>query len=81
MKTIESLQRWLKAKGFDPGPIDGLDGPPGTSDLLKQFRSRVSLHVHHRLKNETSPQSKATRRLKKICYSREVFEGSDDFPR
>jgi len=27
MKTIESLQRWLRAKGFDPGPIDGLDGP------------------------------------------------------
>jgi hypothetical protein len=25
--TIESLQRWLKAKGFDPGPIDGMDGP------------------------------------------------------
>lgn len=27
MKTIESLQRWLKAKGFDPGPLDGIDGP------------------------------------------------------
>jgi hypothetical protein len=27
MNTIESLQRWLKAKGFDPGPIDGVDGP------------------------------------------------------
>jgi hypothetical protein len=27
MKTIESLQRWHKAKGFDPDPIDGLDGP------------------------------------------------------
>jgi peptidoglycan hydrolase-like protein with peptidoglycan-binding domain len=26
-KTIESLQRWLKAKGFDPSPIDGTDGP------------------------------------------------------
>jgi hypothetical protein len=25
--TIESLQWWLKTKGFDPGPIDGLDGP------------------------------------------------------
>jgi hypothetical protein len=27
MKTIESLQRWLIAKGFDPGPVDGIDGP------------------------------------------------------
>ena len=27
MNTIESLQQWLKAKGFDPGPVDGLDGP------------------------------------------------------
>jgi hypothetical protein len=27
MNTIESLQRWLKAKGFDPGPIYGIDGP------------------------------------------------------
>ena len=26
-KTIESLQRRFKAKGFDPGPIDGIDGP------------------------------------------------------
>jgi len=27
VNTIESLQLWLKAKGFNPGPIDGLDGP------------------------------------------------------
>jgi hypothetical protein len=27
VNTIESLQVWLKAKGFNPGPIDGLDGP------------------------------------------------------
>ena len=27
MNTIESLQLWLKSKGFDPGPIDGTDGP------------------------------------------------------
>jgi hypothetical protein len=27
MKTIESLQRWLKAKGFRQGPIDGIEGP------------------------------------------------------
>jgi hypothetical protein len=27
MKTILSLQQWLKAEGFDPGPIDGADGP------------------------------------------------------
>ena len=26
-KTIESLQQWLKEKGFNPGPIDGEDGP------------------------------------------------------
>jgi hypothetical protein len=26
-KTIESLQQRLKAKGFNPGPIDGIDGP------------------------------------------------------
>jgi hypothetical protein len=27
VNTIESLQLWLKSKGFNPGPIDGLDGP------------------------------------------------------
>jgi hypothetical protein len=27
MNTIESLQRWLAAKGFNPGPFDGIDGP------------------------------------------------------
>jgi hypothetical protein len=26
-KTIESLRRWLRAKGFDPGPMDGIEGP------------------------------------------------------
>jgi hypothetical protein len=26
-KTIESLQQRLKAKGFNPGLIDGIDGP------------------------------------------------------
>jgi peptidoglycan hydrolase-like protein with peptidoglycan-binding domain len=26
-KTIESLQRWLKAKRFNPGAIDSIDGP------------------------------------------------------
>jgi hypothetical protein len=27
MNTIESLQRWLAAKGLNPGPFDGIDGP------------------------------------------------------
>jgi peptidoglycan hydrolase-like protein with peptidoglycan-binding domain len=26
-KTIESLQQWPTEKGFNPGPIDGENGP------------------------------------------------------
>ncbi|WP_273206844.1 peptidoglycan-binding domain-containing protein [Marinobacter subterrani] len=35
--TVEALQKKLRSKGFDPGPIDGVIGP-GTTRALKAFQ-------------------------------------------
>src|SRR5271165_4708022 len=54
MKTIESLQRLLKAKGFDPGPIDGLDGP-------KTFAAWSVYRAANGASNERPPAEAAPR--------------------
>ena len=54
MKTIESLQRWLKAKEFDPGPIDGLDGP-------KTFAAWSVYQAANGASNERPPAEAAPR--------------------
>jgi peptidoglycan hydrolase-like protein with peptidoglycan-binding domain len=44
-KTIESLQQWLKEKGFNPGPIDGENGPKtfkAWSDYIGQAANGAS---------------------------------------
>jgi peptidoglycan hydrolase-like protein with peptidoglycan-binding domain len=53
-KTIESLQRWLKAKGFDPGPIDGLNGP-------KTFAAWAAYQTANVASNESPPAETAPR--------------------
>ena len=42
----------MKAKGFDPGPIDGIMGPKTTS-ALKDFQKREGLQVTGHLNAET----------------------------
>jgi hypothetical protein len=49
MKTILSLQQWLKEEGFDRGPIDGADGPQDlcrvvslSADAKKVIKSELS---------------------------------------
>jgi hypothetical protein len=45
MNTIKSLQQWLKEEGFDPGPIDGADGPntfKAWSDYIGQAANGAS---------------------------------------
>ena len=54
METIESLQRLLKAKGFDPGPIDGLDGP-------KTFAAWSVYQAANGASNERRPAEAAPR--------------------
>jgi murein L,D-transpeptidase YcbB/YkuD len=40
--AVESLQKKLLAKGFNPGAIDGAFGP-NTEDALKRFQEREGL--------------------------------------
>ena len=35
---VLETQAWLKAFGFDPGPLDGLAGPK-TTDAVKRYRT------------------------------------------
>lgn len=35
---VRETQAWLKAFGFDPGPLDGLPGPK-TTDAVKRYRT------------------------------------------
>jgi len=41
----------MKAKGFDPGPIDGIMGPKTTS-ALKDFQKKEGLQMTGRLNAE-----------------------------
>lgn len=41
---VKELQQALLAKGFSPGPIDGIFGPK-TEDAVKRFQERHGLEV------------------------------------
>jgi|ERR1035441_595665 hypothetical protein len=41
-KTAESVQRALKDKGYDPGPIDGHAGPK-TQEALRAFQAEQKM--------------------------------------
>ncbi|MBF8297687.1 MAG: osmY [candidate division NC10 bacterium] len=51
-ENVKAAQDAMKAKGFDPGPIDGIMGPKTTS-ALKDFQKREGLQVTGRLNAET----------------------------
>jgi hypothetical protein len=52
MSDVRDAQRALKAKGFDPGPVDGRMGPR-TSAALKQFQEKENLTATGTLDAET----------------------------
>jgi peptidoglycan hydrolase-like protein with peptidoglycan-binding domain len=50
--TIRSVQQALKDKGFDPGPVDGINGP-GTRSALKKYQDQQHLTADGRLGPKT----------------------------
>ena len=50
--TITKVQKALKEKGFDPGPIDGLMGPR-TSKALRDFQIQKDIQVTGAINKET----------------------------
>jgi carboxyl-terminal processing protease len=51
-KDVRAAQESLKAKGYDPGPIDGVRGRKTTS-ALKAFQKAEKLPVTGELTSET----------------------------
>lgn len=44
LETLEGAQKALKALGFDPGKIDGRDGP-NTQDAVRKFQAHVTIKI------------------------------------
>lgn len=49
---VRAEQQALKDKGFDPGPVDGIDGPK-TRNALRQFQSKQNLAQDGKLGPQT----------------------------
>jgi peptidoglycan hydrolase-like protein with peptidoglycan-binding domain len=50
--TVRSVQQALKDKGFDPGPVDGLNGPV-TRSAVQKFQAQQNLTADGRLGPKT----------------------------
>jgi Putative peptidoglycan binding domain len=59
MSDVRDAQRALKAKGFDPGPIDGKMGPR-TSAAVKEFQDKENLTATGQLDAETQSRLMAS---------------------
>jgi peptidoglycan hydrolase-like protein with peptidoglycan-binding domain len=44
LETMDGVQSALKALGFDPGKVDGRDGP-NTQNAVRQFQARATIKV------------------------------------
>lgn len=51
-QTVRAAQQALKSKGFDPGPIDGIDGPR-TEAATRDYQQHESLTADGRLGPKT----------------------------
>jgi peptidoglycan hydrolase-like protein with peptidoglycan-binding domain len=49
---IRKVQTTLKDKGFDPGPVDGVEGPRTTS-AVKGFQERFGIKASGDIDNQT----------------------------
>jgi peptidoglycan hydrolase-like protein with peptidoglycan-binding domain len=50
--TVRGVQQSLKDKGFDPGPVDGLNGPE-TRAALKKYQTQQNLGADGRMGPKT----------------------------
>jgi peptidoglycan hydrolase-like protein with peptidoglycan-binding domain len=44
LETLEGVQTALKHLGFDPGKVDGRDGP-NTQDAVRRFQARSTIKI------------------------------------
>ena len=51
-QTVRDAQQALKDKGFDPGPVDGLNGPK-TRSAVRAFQKQQNLNADGRLGAKT----------------------------
>jgi peptidoglycan hydrolase-like protein with peptidoglycan-binding domain len=51
-EIIRKVQATLEAKGFDPGPIDGIAGPR-TKTAIRNFQERYGMKASGEIDNQT----------------------------
>lgn len=71
--NIRAEQQALKDKGFDPGPVDGVDGPQ-TRAALRQFQDKQNLKEDGRL----GPQTRDALGLREGSPKTEVKESGEN---
>lgn len=52
LETLDGVQRALHALGFDPGKIDGRDGP-NTQDAVRKFQAHATIKIDGIVGDET----------------------------
>ncbi|RYZ05461.1 MAG: peptidoglycan-binding protein [Myxococcales bacterium] len=52
LETLDGVQTALKALGFDPGKVDGKDGP-NTQNAVRQFQARATIKIDGIVGQET----------------------------
>jgi peptidoglycan hydrolase-like protein with peptidoglycan-binding domain len=44
LETLDGVQKALKHLGYDPGKVDGKDGP-NTQDAVREFQARTTIKI------------------------------------
>ena len=52
LETLDGVQKALKHLGFDPGKVDGRDGPK-TQDAVRKFQARATIKIDGIVGDET----------------------------
>lgn len=52
LETLDGVQKALKGLGFDPGQVDGRDGP-NTQDAVRKFQARATIKIDGIVGDET----------------------------
>jgi peptidoglycan hydrolase-like protein with peptidoglycan-binding domain len=52
LETLDGVQTALKALGFDPGKVDGRDGP-NTQDAVRKFQADATIKIDGIVGDET----------------------------